>query len=106
MINGNYIGDKHTNIEMPYVIDLDGNIILGRRNGNGKDGASTPHPILIGGKDPQVQMAGIVYISGGKIASYNNRSGHYKGRIKSMQVADEAFGKLPSKLFKKGQRKR
>lgn len=106
MINGNYIGDKHTNIEMPYVIDLDGNIILGRRNGNGKYGAPTPHPTLIGGKDPQVQMAGIVYISGGKIAGYNNRSGHYKPNIKSMQVADEAFGKLPSKLFKKGQRKR
>ena len=101
MINGNYIGNKHTNIDMPYVIDLDGNIILGKRNGNGKDGAPTPHPTLIGGKDPQVQMAGIVHIQGGKIASYDNQSGHYKPNAKSMQVADEAFGKLPSTLFKK-----
>lgn len=101
MINGNYIGNKQTNIAMPYVIDLDGNIILGRRNGNGKDGPPTPHPTLLGGRDPQVQMAGIVHIHGGKIASYDNQSGHYKPNMKSMQVADEAFGKLPSTLFKK-----
>lgn len=101
MINGNYVGSKNTNIDMPYVIDMDGNIILGRRNGNGKDGAPTPHPTLIGGKDPQVQMAGIVHIHGGKIASYDNQSGHYKPNVKSMQVADEAFGKLPSTVFKK-----
>ena len=47
MINGNYLGDKHTNIDVPYVIDLDGNIIIGKRNGNGKVGAPTPHPTLI-----------------------------------------------------------
>lgn len=101
MINGNYIGNKNTNIVMPYVIDMDGNIILGRRNGNGRDGAPTPHPTLIGGKDPQVQMAGMVHIQGGKIASYDNNSGHYKPNSKSMGVADEAFGKLPSILFTK-----
>lgn len=101
MISGNYVGNKNTNIDMPYVIDLKGNIILGRRNGNGKDGVPTPHPTLIGGKDPQVQMAGIVHIQGGKIASYNNQSGHYKPNRKSADAADEAFGKLPSALFKK-----
>ena len=101
MINGNYIGSKTTNIDMPYVIDLNGNIILGRRNGNGRDGLPTPHPTLIGGKDPQVKMAGIVHIHGGKIASYDNQSGHFKPNAKSMEVADEAFGKLPSILFKK-----
>lgn len=101
MVNGNYIGDKHTNIDMPYVIDLKGNIIVGRRNGNGTNGAPTPHPTLIGGKDPQVKMAGIVHIQGGKIASYDDRSGHYKPNAKSMKAADEAFGKLPSILFKK-----
>ncbi len=66
MINGNYVGNKNTNIDMPYVIDLNGNIILGRRNGNGRNGAPTPHPTLVGGKDPQVQMAGIVHIQGRK----------------------------------------
>jgi len=101
MINGNYLGNKSTNIDMPYVIDLDGNIILGRRNGNGKDGKPTPHPTLIGGKDPQVQMAGIIHIHGGKISSYDNKSGHYRPSTKSMTVADELFGKLPAKLFRK-----
>lgn len=101
MINGNYIGNKNTNADMPYVIDMNGNIIIGKRNGNGKDGLQTPHPTLIGGKHPQVQMAGIVHIHGGKIASYDNQSGHYKPNAKSMSVADEAFGKLPQALFKK-----
>jgi len=101
MINGNYIGDKRTNADMPYVIDLHGNIILGKRNGNGRNGTPTPHPTLIGGKDPQVQMAGLVHIQGGKIASYDNLSGHFKPNKKSMSVADEAFGKLPKSLFKK-----
>ena len=40
-------------------------------------------------------------IHGGKIAAYDNQSGHFKPNAKSMQVADEAFGKLPSILFKK-----
>ena len=101
MIHGNYIVGKNFNSEnMPYVIDMKGNIILGKRNGNGRDGTPTPHPTLIGGKDPKVQMAGLVKIRGGKIISYDNQSGHYKPNIKSMSVADEAFGKLPSSVFK------
>jgi len=101
MIHGNYIGDKRTNTDMPYVIDMQGNIIVGKRNGNGKGGLATPHPTLIGGKDPQVQIAGMLHIHGGKIASYDNISGHFKPNPKSIPVADEAFGKLSSKLFKK-----
>lgn len=101
MIRGNYIVGKTFNSEgLPYVIDLEGNIILGKRNGNGREGLPTPHPTLIGGKDPQVQMAGLVKIRGGKIISYDNRSGHYKPNIKSISVADEAFGKLPASVFK------
>lgn len=46
-------------------------------------------------------MAGIVHIHGGKIASYDDRSGYYKPNAKSMEAAEEAFGKLPSILFKK-----
>ena len=44
---------------------------------------------------------GDVNIQGGKIASYDNQSGHYKPNKKSMSVADEAFGKLSPSLFKK-----
>ncbi len=100
LINGNYIGSKRTSMEVPYVIDRHGNIIIGRRNGNGSKGTRTPHPTLIGGKDPKVQMAGILSIHGGKIAGYDDRSGHYKPNKLSYKAADEAFGKLPSKLFK------
>ena len=49
----------------------------------------------------RVKISRIVHIQGGKIASYDNQSGHYKPNAKSMHVADEAFGKLPSTLFKK-----
>ena len=101
MIHGNYIGDKRTNLDMPYVITKDGDIIVGKRNGNGKDGLATPHPTLIGGKDPQVAMAGMLHIQGGKIASYDTNSGHFKPNIKSMPVADAAFEKLPQTLFKR-----
>lgn len=105
LINGNYIVAKTFNAEnMPYVIDLNGNIILGKRNGNGREGLPTPHPTLIGGKDPQVQMTGLVKIRGGKIISYDNRSGHYKPNIDSMFVADQAFNKLPSSLFRSKRR--
>lgn len=105
MINGNYIGDKRTNIDLPYVITPNGDIIVGRRNGNGRGGLATPHPTLIGGKDPQVAMAGMLHIHGGKIASYDTNSGHFKPNIKSMPKADEAFSKLPKTLFKKKGRK-
>jgi len=101
MIKGNYIGDKRTNLDLPYVITPDGDIITGRRNGNGRDGLATPHPTLIGGKDPQVAMAGMLHIQGGKIAGYDSNSGHFKPNQKSMHVADEAFGKLNPTLFKK-----
>jgi hypothetical protein len=102
LINGNYIKNKQYNPgEVPYVIDMDGNIIIGLRNGNGREGLPTPHPTLIGGKSPEVRMAGMVTIRGGKIISWDNQSGHYKPNIKSMSVADEAFGKLPTTVFRK-----
>lgn len=102
-ISGDYIGDKRTNFQVPYVIDMDGNIIIGKRNGFGREKGAvrTPHPTLIGGKDPQVQMAGILDVRNGKIHGYDNQSGHYKPNKKSMDVADKIFGKLNPNLFHK-----
>ena len=99
MIRGNYIGDKRTNGLFIYVITLNGDIVVGRRNGNGPHGSPTPHPTLIGGRNPRVKMAGMLEIRGGKIFSYDGRSGHFKPNRRSMDVADEAFGRLPSNLF-------
>lgn len=100
-IHGNYIVNKHYNVKVPYVISLDGNIIIGKRNGNGLNSnvSPTPHPTLIGGKDPQVKVAGILEIRGGKIFMYDISSGHYKPNIRSMKEADEAFKELPLSVF-------
>lgn len=100
-VKGDYIGDKNFTMVLPYVVDLKGHIIVGRRNGNGKgrDALPTPHPTLTGGKDPQVGVAGMLDIRNGKIYNYDNQSGHYKPNVKSMPAADEAFKKLPPSVF-------
>ena len=67
MINGEYIGDKNFSSDsLTYVIDENDKIIVGKRNGNGRDGIPTPHPSLIGGPDPKVKMAGILQVENGK----------------------------------------
>jgi len=104
-IHGEFIESSTFDKSLTYVVDMNGNIIIANRNGNGFNGKATPHPTLIGGENPRVQMAGILHISGGKIVSYDNHSGHYKPNIQSMKVAEEAFGKLPSYLFKGGKKK-
>ena len=103
LIQGNYIVDKKTNGLFTYVIDQEGNIIVGKRNGNGKGPgvAPTPHPTLIGGTNPKVQCAGMLDIRGGKIFSFDNRSGHFKPNEKSLETAKAIFSKLPSNLFHK-----
>ena len=100
VINGEYIISNKRNKSMTYVIDMDDNIIVAERNGNGFDGKATPHPTLIGGANPRVKMAGILHLQEGKILFYDNMSGHYKPNIKSMKVAKNAFDKLPKYLFK------
>ena len=89
---------------LTYVIDMDDNIIVAERNGNSFGGKATPHPTLIGGKNPRVKFAGILHLNGGKIISYDHMSSHYKPNIKSMNVAKKAFRKLPSYLFKGGKK--
>lgn len=95
------IDRSYDNQKLTYAVDLNGNIIIGKRNGNGKNGLATPHPTLIGGKDPQVQVAGIIEIRKGKIYSFDLNSGHYKPNSKSIKAAHEAFNKLPKSYFSK-----
>ena len=99
-IKGQCLFSEDNEKSYTYVIDLKGNIIIGERNGNGWNGKATPHPTLVGGKNPRVRMAGILHVEGGKIVSYDYMSGHYKPNIKSMKAAKKAFDKLPSYLFK------
>ena len=104
-IKGEVIFSESRNKAFTYVIDMNDNIIIAERNGNGFTGKATPHPTLIGGKCPRVKMAGMLRMENGKIVSYDNMSGHYKPNIKSMDVAKKAFYKLPDYLFKGGKKK-
>ena len=102
--DGQYIGGRNGAMTVPYVITTNGEVIIGKRNGNGRAPGAlpTPHPTLLGGTDPKVRMAGILVVKGGKIVSYDDRSGHYRPNIKSMKWADEAFAKYPKSPDFKG----
>lgn len=79
---------------MTYVMDKDGNIIFGKRANPNDARKRAPHPTLIGGKDPQVQCAGMITFHKGRILSVNNQSGHYRPNIQSMEEVDAALQKL------------
>ena len=65
---------------------------------NPNDGRKrAPHPTLIGGKDPQVQCAGMITFYKGRILSVDNQSGHYRPNSKSMEKVDAALKKLYEK---------
>lgn len=88
---------KRAEGSMTYVMDSRGNIIFGKRC-NPNDGRKrSPHPTLIGGKDPQVQCAGMITFRKGKIFSINNSSGHFRPNIKSMEKVNSALNKLYTK---------
>ena len=92
----NYVGNSKMNGQFMYVVDVDGNIIIGSRAGQ-----HMPHPTLIGGSNPTVQGAGIIEIRGGKIYSVDNASGHFKPSIDSLINVESAFEQLPSNVFHK-----
>ena len=87
------------NGDYTYVVKENGELVIGKRNGNGRDGKATPHPTLVGGKEPRVKVAGMVTMSNGKIVKYDNESGHFKPNDLSMPEADKAFSQLPSTVF-------
>ena len=88
------IGDKTPNGPVTYVLDESGNIIIGKRNNPVNPDKRSPHPMLIGGKNPQVQCAGMIHFSKGKILSIDNQSGHFRPNSKSMDAVYKALKKL------------
>jgi len=97
------IGSKNMNGRYMYVIDNQGNIIIGTRGkkSNG-DTLHMPHPTLIGDENPQVKAAGIIDIRRGKIFEVDNASGHFKPESESLQIAEQTFrSTLPPKVFHK-----
>ena len=90
-----------------YVLNLDGDIIFGKRCNPNNPEKRSPHPTLIGGKDPRVQCAGMLEFKNGHIYSINNQSGHYRPNILSMVKVDAIMNRLYNenpRLFDKNSR--
>jgi len=101
------IGGKKMSGVFMYVVDNEGNIIIGSR-GSKLDPTKFParggyaHPTLIGGENPQILGAGMVDIRGGKIYKSDNISGHFQPGAESLKAVKKAFEKIvPEKGFKK-----
>lgn len=95
-IEGNYIylNKQKANGTFTYVLDKNGKIIFGKRSNPNGSNLRSPHPTLIGGKNPKVQCAGIITFKNGKIDSIDNRSGHYRPNIKSLDKVDNILNEL------------
>ncbi|WP_295983887.1 hypothetical protein [uncultured Variovorax sp.] len=80
--------------EVMYVINRDYEIIIAARSGHQRD---LPHPTLIGGDDPEVLSAGMIFFRDGRIIRiFINASGHFKpNHLSSIEVSVGAFSRLP-----------
>lgn len=85
---------KRAEGKMTYVMDTNGDIIFGKRANTNNAQKRAPHPTLIGGKDPQVQCAGMITFRKGRIQSVDNQSGHYRPDRKSLDKVDAVLKKL------------
>ena len=92
--NGIYRNGKRIDGTITYVMAENGNIIFGARQNPNNPGKRSPHPTLIGGRNPKVQCAGMITFSKGKIVSIDNKSGHFKPNIMSMKKIDDFMKKL------------
>jgi len=92
--NSVYMDGNKANGTYTYVVNQDGEIIFGKRSNPNDSSKRAPHPTLIGGKDPQVQVAGMITFKNGKIYSVDNQSGHYRPNIQSMGKVESALKKL------------
>ncbi|MBQ7217464.1 MAG: hypothetical protein IJS39_15935 [Synergistaceae bacterium] len=81
-------------ISLIYVVDKEDNIIFGERINPNNAAQRSPHPALMGGKNPEVKCAGIIKFRDKKIYSINNQSGHYKPDIQSLELAEKILQAL------------
>ncbi len=99
-IEGNrvIVDGKRPGGKITYVVDMDGNMIIGiRKNPNTINGGKCPHPTLIGGKNPEVQCAGMIQFKDGRIFSVNNDSGHFRPNKLSLNIVEAILDKLYDK---------
>lgn len=83
--------------QLTYVMDTNGDIIIGKRQNPNNASKRCPHPTLIGGTDPKVQCAGIMTFDKGRILSVNTDSGHFRPNIKSLDKVNDALQKMCDK---------
>jgi hypothetical protein len=95
-VKGGKVTGKFANGTAMYVVDKNGTVWMGHRQG-----LNMPHPTLIGGKNPQIQAAGMIEIRKGKIVRIDNHSGHFRPPRSALKASSKAFLKFPSELFGK-----
>lgn len=95
-IDGNRVvfNGKSVEGQFTYVMDTNGNIIFGKRYNPNNSSKRSPHPTLIGGKNPEVQCAGIIKFTKGRILSVDDRSGHFRPNSKSLEKVYSFLDKL------------
>ena len=91
------VDSKRPEGQITYVLDKGGNIIIGTRKNPNNSDKRAPHPTLIGGKNPEVQCAGMITFKKGKIVAVNNHSGHFRPNSQSMPKVYDALKKLYNK---------
>lgn len=89
-----YIDGKKQGGVLTYVMDQQGTIIIGKRVNPNNSHGRAPHPTLIGGRDPQVQCAGMIEFKNGRISSVNTNSGHYRPNSASLPKVKSALQRL------------
>lgn len=102
-----YIGGIEAGGKFTYVLDKDGNIIFGKRENPNNGSKKSPHPTLLGGKNPEVQCAGMIDFRDGKIHSVNINSGHFKPNKQSLEkvktILDKLYESNPKLFYRKSE---
>ena len=92
-----YSDGKPAHGKLTYVLNENNEIIFGKRYNPNNPAKRSPHPTLVGGKDPEVQCAGMLHFSNGKITGFDNDSGHFRPNAKSLSKVEAALNKLKEK---------
>lgn len=104
--NNVYFEGHKANGKYTYVLTTGGELVFGKRASK-EQGKRSPHPSLVGGKNPKVKMAGMIDVRNGKVYDVDANSGHYRPNIKSLsKVEDMLYNKYGNSIFSKKSRLR
>ena len=87
-------GTKKFTGSLMFAVDEDGTLITGVRGDR-----RSPHPTLLGGANPKVRTAGMLYFYRGKLVRVQNQSGHFQPSYGSLKHAHEALRTQAPDLF-------